>query len=152
MTLIYLYNGCPEVLDELPTYAPSRLGVIRKNWNKQFCYSDCAKYILRPSCVPEYNWLTTVLAKTIWSPKANITCSWVNIGRYDMNEITDFILKALEKDDDGIQQFFDASSIKQMFSISKEFDQLVLAVRAICGQHETDELVLKYVESALGSG
>lgn len=58
--------------------------------------------------------------------------------------------RGLERDDDIIQQWFDADDILKLLNAAKSWEEMVLAVDSICGSHEVDAAARQYAESVLG--
>ena len=80
----------------------------------------------------------------------NITIQWERIGDYDPSALIQTVRRGLETDDDIIQQWFEGSEVIKLLESAQSYAQMLLAVRAICGEHETEPDVLTYVEQILG--
>ena len=148
---IMIDYGCPSVSGSLPDLHTTRLGVMSRFWEHCIAFSAEAKYRIVPSDIPTFSMSARLLARIVYNPALDITFTWEECGKYSKEEVLDAVRRGLEKDDDNIQQWFDASQVIGLMEASQSFEEMVTAIRAICGEFETDKDVLAYVERALGA-
>jgi hypothetical protein len=142
--------GMPQLVDELPTMKPNRLGVIGRFWEHVHAFDSAHEYAYRVANPPKFNWLQVALAHVAYSPREHLRGEWVRVGPYRKEALIDYVSQGLEVDDDIIQQWFGASSVLRLLQAASTFDEMLLAVHAVCGGHEVSSETLAYVERILG--
>jgi len=71
-------------------------------------------------------------------------------GRPVSVEIIAEVEKGLEKDDDIIQQWFDAEEVLKLLRSARTFDEMLDRVECVRGGFEADERLRKIVRKVLG--
>ncbi|MFT3705994.1 MAG: hypothetical protein QM802_26745 [Agriterribacter sp.] len=71
------------------------------------------------------NFFTILLAKTFYNPLLDAKVIWTKIGSYEMNELKEKLNNCIDKDDDIITQFAEASTIKSSLSQAATFDDII---------------------------
>jgi len=150
MSFIVVEHGAPYSLDALSEPSFNRLGVIRRAWDELVAFDQTTEYQLQIDSVPQYGSFSRFLARTIYNPKVYVDCDWRPVGPYEPTKLIARVEAGLEFDDDVIQQWFEADQVLQLLRSSHDFQEMTLAVRAICGEHERDSAVLSFVKRALG--
>lgn len=102
------------------------------------------------STPPIFTPIQTFLAKLCFNPMETVDGKWKRVGNYDRNTLIQTVKHGLETDDDIIQQWFEGPEVIKLMEASQSFAEMLLAVGAICGQHETDPEVQAFVERILG--
>ena len=147
---IVIEYGMPYICDELRNSSPNRLAVMAQSWSECTAFDLSCEYKMVPSEFKEYGLFTKVLAHTVYNPQENIEYRWQKSGDYSINRIVDLVEKGLQSDDDIIQQHLDGEVIIKLLNSAKSFEEMVMSVRAICGEYEEDKNVRVYVEKIIG--
>ena len=147
---IVIEQGAPHIEDQLTIPRPNRLGVIRRFWEDMRAFDGHSEYRLSVSDVPNLGSVARFLAYTVYNPHVPLTCEWVVSGRYESKSILTLVGAGLEHDDDIIQQWFDANQVMKLLGAADSFATMVLAVRCICGAHESDVEAEQFVGRVLG--
>lgn len=142
---ITIEDGFPGLVDELRPATPNRLGVMSEFWKHSFAYDRDNAWHQVVTEPPRISGLHRFLAHTFWNPAVDLDCQWQTRGKYDVSEIADHIKEGLQRDDDIIQQWFGGDDVIKLLDAATNFDTMLLAVRAICGEHETHAEVEEYV-------
>lgn len=108
-------------------------------------FDETSQYRLSVSDAPNYSPISRFLARTIYIPRVDLKCEWTFWGHYEKATIVELIGAGLKDDDDIIQQWFDADNVLRLLKGATSFDELVVAVQCVGGQHEDDEDSLQYV-------
>ncbi len=145
MTFIALEHGCPRVVESLWTLRLDRLAVVKRVWEHCKAFDADSRYDLILTDVPQVNLLQRMLASTLYNPSVDITATWIKVGDRMPSDLLDSVRAALEKDDDIITQWFDSNQVMNLLESASSWDELVLAVRCICGEHETNGEASAYV-------
>ena len=141
--------GAPRVAEHLPTMQPNRLAVMSRTWEKVRAFDGKSSYTVQPREVPSYGILTKVLAYTIFNPKLEMEFDWeTHPGDYK-SELVNLVKDGLHRDDDLIQQWFEAPEVLKLLNAADSWNKMLLAVHAICGGHECDSEVKRYVQAVL---
>ena len=141
---IQIYKGMPSLSVELENFSCNRLALI--TWEDEYAYDEKYKWRNVVHKIPKYSFIQKILAHTLWNPQENIESSWEKVGEYKLSEIVEYISLGLEDDDDIIQQWFGGDDVLKLLQSANNFDEIMIAVRAICGEHETHKEVKLYVE------
>ena len=147
---IVLESGVPLAVNELPGFMATRLGVMAKFWECNSAYDEYGLYKQIVSDPPQINTIQRFLAHLCYNPMMTVNGKWEKVGEYSKSNLIATVSKALETDDDIIQQWFEGPQVMKLMEESKTFEEMFKAVQAICGEHETDKEVLAYVEKVLG--
>ncbi len=150
---IFIYRGVPCVMDELPSWDRiCALSLLSHCWESAFAFDIERSYTVRVSDVPELGFWRKLLARTIYNPMSSceINGEWVPQGDCDLKQIVSLIRDGLEHDDDIIQQWFGADDIIRLLEEADSYDNMVIAVDAICGGHEVNDQTRCYVDNVLG--
>lgn len=78
-----------------------------------------------------------------------IEVKWQVAGPCVLADILTEVQRGLEKDDDIIQQWFDADKVMKLLQSARSFDEMVDRVRCICGEFEVDPRLRHIVDSVL---
>jgi hypothetical protein len=149
MTYIALEHGCPRVVESLWSVRIDRLAVIKRVWEHCKAFDAESRYDLIVTHVPRVTPLQQMLAYTFYNPSVDITATWTRVGDRLTSDLLDSVRAALENDDDIIKQWFDSIQVMTLLESASSWDDLVLAVRCICGEHETNEKASAYVNRVL---
>jgi hypothetical protein len=149
MTYIALEHGCPRVVESLWTVKIDRLAVVKRVWEHCKAFDAESRYDLIVTHVPRVTPLQQMLAYTLYNPSVDITATWTRVGDRLTSDLLDAVRAALKKDDDIITQWFDSNQVMTLLESASSWDDLVLAVRCICGEHETNGKASAYVKRVL---
>jgi hypothetical protein len=148
---IVVEHGVPRVAPSLESEARmNTLAVIAATWSQCHAFSRDTRYISEPSKTHQIGWLRLALAHTVYNPLTDVGREWKACGRYELPEILALVEKGLEKDDDIIQQWFDAEDVMRLLRSAETFEELCDRIRCVCGEFEADERLERIVESVLG--
>jgi hypothetical protein len=151
MTYIVFHDGVPQVSEEIPRFRPNRLGLLYRFWESTKVYGHDSVQVPLLKADIRFTALQKFLAHTIYNPRESVDFTWVNRGGYKLSAIIEDLRHGLEKDDDIIQQWFDADDVLRLVSAAGTFDEMVLAFRCIEGAHVDDREAKLYVQRVLGS-
>ena len=149
--LIVTDYGIPYVADSLPPYGTSRLGAIKRDWERSKAWDQDSKYILDPVEEIQFTLLQRILAHTVYDPKADIQCDWKEAGAYHLQEIISEVELGLESDDDIIQQWFGADDVLKLLRSATTFEEMCDRVECVCGGFEADDRLRIIVVDLLGN-
>ncbi len=150
MPFIFIEDGIPRVTDELPRVRLYRLCVIDRSWEGAHAFDQDSQFRISVVDPPSYGPFAKFLAYTIYNPVVPDVGEWTVCGKYDPNSVLALVEAGLEDDDDIIQQWFDADEVMKLLRAGDSYANMVLAVRSICGEHETHHDAKQFVESVLG--
>ena len=74
------------------------------------------------------NWLTRLLAKTVYNPSFDTKIVWSFAGAYQTNELKEKIKECVDKDDDIITQFEEGAIIKTAIDKATGFDGILIVL------------------------
>ena len=80
-----------------------------------------------------------------------MAAKWRKIGKMNTNDIIALVEEGLQRDDDIIQQWFDATEVICLLKAAHTWDELMTAVKCICGGHEVDDEARRFVHTVLPS-
>ena len=146
---IVVQHGEPRVAEVLPDFQPNRLAVIAASWKEFHAFDRHSEYRQNIGDVPTFGKLAKLLARTVYNPRDNLEARWSVCGKYDEKRIAKLVDDGLTRDDDIIQQWYDARQIRKLLRAASSFDNMVLAVRCICGEHETNADAKQYADAVL---
>lgn len=147
---IVVEAGGPSTTDALPGFTSTRLAVIHRFWENCEAFDAEGHYRVVVSAPPIFTPIQTFLARLCFNPMETVDGKWERVGNYDRNALIQMVQHGLGTDDDRIQQWFEGPDVIRLMEASQSFAEMLLAVGAICGQHETDPGVQAYVERILG--
>jgi hypothetical protein len=149
---MYVYVNRHELsaVAELPDHTPNRLAVIGRFWEYEHAFSATHEYAYRVTNPPTFNWMQVLGARLGYNPSEPVKGNWVEVGPYDKDKLTEYVRAAVTLDDDIIQQWFDGDEVMKLIASENSFDDVLLAVDAICGRHESNADTLAYVERIVG--
>lgn len=148
---IVIEFGVPRVTDSLEGSQPlNRLAVMKRTWLRCFAFDAHQTYRRLPSDEPSFGVVQRLLARVCYNPPTEIVTLWQPAGRYVLSDIVAEVERGLADDDDIIQQWFDADDVLKLLRSAETFDQMVEAVRCVCGEFETDVRLRGLVDSVLG--
>jgi hypothetical protein len=70
------------------------------------------------------NFLTRLLANTVYNPMVDTQIQWVRVGNYALEELKTHLYTCLREDDDILTQFVSAETFRQAIAESATFDDL----------------------------
>lgn len=149
--LIYVSHGVPGLVDALPAYMPNRLTILGRFWEKERAFSSSEEFAYQLDPLPTFSLLQRIGAHTVYNPRENVKGEWRPVGPYSKGRLIELVAAGLETDDDIIQQWFDGDDVLRLLEAAQTYDDVLLAVGAIGGGHEVDELTAAFVRSVLGS-
>lgn len=143
--------GIPFVSDSLDESGPlNRLAVIRRGWQHCFAFDALQRYRCLPSHQPQVGAIQRFLAHVIYNPLTDVTTHWEPAGGYVLTDIVAEVERGLQTDDDCIQQWFGADDILKLLQSATTFEEMIDAVRCVCGEFESDPRLRTIVNSVLG--
>ncbi len=148
--LITITSGAPAIVRSFPEFKPTRLAVMKRFWMTEHLFSSTAEYRYQVDDAPSFNWLQVVGAHTIYDPTEQLAGAWREAGPYSKAKIVTLVEEGLAHDDDIIQQWFNGDEVMQLLSATANYDELLLAVDAICGGHEVNADTAALVKRVLG--
>jgi hypothetical protein len=139
------------LVDEIPTSLNANLlGILHEGWKHHaYFLPDGRKVTLSAASGHEIKNrpLSVLLANTVYNPRREVTVEHVETGSYEIDDLKSSIMKWLGQDDDILTQFLNANGIEKLLAPVQTFDDLVLAVRAINGEFETDKTLEQHLVS-----
>jgi len=143
--------GTPSLSDSLDESDPlSRLAVMQRGWQHCFAFDIHQRYRCLPSHQPQLGKIQRFLAHVIYNPTTDVTTHWEPSGSYALSDIVAEVERGLETDDDGIQQWFGADEVLKLLRSATTFEEMIDAVRCVCGEFESDPRLRTIVDSVLG--
>jgi hypothetical protein len=143
--------GTPYVIDSLGESRPlNRLAVMRRGWDRCFAFDACQRFRRVPSHQPTIGAVQKILAHLSYNPITNVTTHWESAGSYDLPDIVSEVERGLQTDDDIIQQWFGADDVLRLLRSATTFEEMIDAVRCVCGEFETDSRLRALVDKVLG--
>jgi len=117
-------NMEPSLLAERIT---SAYGFYKPWWKGVgFFHRDGSRYEVtsaRPSkALPPFSRL---LAATIYNPQLTVRYEYQSIGPYELADLKQALVRAIDKDDDILTQFHNAQDLKQRVTDARTFDDVV---------------------------
>ena len=143
--------GIPYLADSLQTYGTSRLGVIKRDWERSKAWDRASKYILDPVEEIRFSVIQRVLAHTVYDPVVAIQCDWQEVGACNLQEIIAEVELGLESDDDIIQQWFCADDVLTLLRSATTFEEMCDRVECVRGGFEADDRLRNIVVDLLGN-
>ncbi|MCA9019134.1 MAG: hypothetical protein KDA74_03265 [Planctomycetaceae bacterium] len=150
MSYITIEHGIPYAVDSLWTLTPDRLTIINRSWEHCQAFDADSRYELVVSDVPQFSRLQRLLAHTVYNPSVELTATWTRVGDRSPSDLLNSVRAGLAKDDDIITQWFNGNEVIKLLESASSWDELVLAVRCIGGEHETNRTASAYVRKILG--
>ena len=142
--------GMPHVAPELPRFdgRMTRRSILERGWEDSHAFDGAYSYqvVADP---PEISWFAKVLAYSTYDPLVPVAAQWNRSGSYEKCALIGLVADGLEHDDDIIQQWFSADHVLRLLNAANCWDEMLLAVEAICGSHEVDPSVERYVLATL---
>jgi len=131
-----------ELVNEVSeTIVGNILGILDESW-KYYTYYKSDGTMIRLKALSGHKLgnrnLWSLLANTVYNPQREIKVKQIDLGHYEIKELTNNILKWVERDDDILLQYIDEDDIQMLLSRIEIFDDLIFAIRAINGEFETD--------------
>jgi hypothetical protein len=151
MSYITIEYGIPRAVDSLWSLKPNRLAIINRTWEHCHAFDAVSRYALVASDVPNVSLLQRMLAHTVYNPAVDLTSTWKRVGDFITSELLGLVREGIAKDDDIITQWFDGGKVMKLLQSASTWDELVLAVRCIGGEHETSSTVSEYAKGILGT-
>lgn len=140
-----------ELVETVPkTINANMLGILHEGWSGERYYLPDGRVMsISPVSGHEVKnrTLWKFLANTVYNPGKRISVKPIETGTYTVTQLKSKIVRWLNKDDDILTQFLEEESIKTLLSTVKTFDDLLLAVRCINGEYETDNFVEEHLIS-----
>jgi hypothetical protein len=143
--------GNPSVADTLEESGPlNRMAVMKRTWSRCFAFDAHQRYRRIPSYEPSISAVKRVLAHVCYNPITDVVTRWEPMGGYDLADIVSEVERGLETDDDIIQQWLGADDVLRLLRSATTFQEMVQAIRCVCGEFENDAQLRTFVSSALG--
>ena len=142
--------GAPEVADALPALSARRLDLMRKCWERCLAFSSEGSYRMSVRNPPVFGPFRTLLTKICYNPIEKFDGAWEKVGEFDRKALIQAVKRGLKSDDDIIKQWFTGKDVVKLLEGAQNFDETLLAVKAIRGKHEVDPSVMSFVERILG--
>ncbi|MCH8511970.1 MAG: hypothetical protein LAT83_10010 [Kiritimatiellae bacterium] len=140
-----------ELVDRIPeTIDANMLGILHEFWRgERYFLPDGREMSVFPVSGHEVKnrFLWLFLANTVYNPGRKIRVKPIDAGTYTVGALKSAIERWLDKDDDILTQFLEEESIKMLLSTVKTFDDLLLAVRCINGEYETNSVIEDHLVS-----
>jgi hypothetical protein len=128
----------------------NRLALMERSWMHCCAFDARQRYRGVPSHEPKVSLVERMLAHTVYNPKTDVTLRWEACGPCELPEIIAEVERGLESDDDFIQQWFGAEDVLKLLRSASTFDEMVDAVRCVCGEFEKDSRLRAIVDRVLG--
>lgn len=151
MSYITVEYGVPRAVDSLWTLKPNRLAIVSRMWEHCHAFDATSRYALVVTEVPHVSLLHRLLAHSIYNPTVDLIATWKVVGDYKTSDLLGLVRQGLAKDDDIITQWFDGGEVMKLLQSALTWDEIVLAVRCIGGEHETSMNASEYVKRILGT-
>ena len=149
MTYITVEYGIPRVVESLWTLKPNRLAIIKRTWQHCHAFDVDSRYELVVAEPPPVSAFQRILAYTIYNPAVTVESTWRRIADCSTSDLIDLVRMGLASDDDIITQWFDGNEVIALLESAETWEDLVVAVRCIGGEHETDPTVSNYAQRVL---
>ena len=148
---IVIEYGAPHIELSLRESGPlNRLALMGRSWTRCHAFDARQRYRCVPSDEPRVGLLERILAHTFYNPKTDVTRRWEACGPRVLSEVVAEVEQGLESDDDIIQQWFGGENVLKLLRSASTFDEMVDAVRCVCGEFETDGRLRAIVDRVLG--
>lgn len=107
----------------------NRLAILEKTWDNTLIFDQNQKYqtLSTSSNLPKKSLFSTLIAQ-LYNPIQDVSFSYEGCGKYNLEEITERIIKYVEYDDDIITQFMSPSDIKDKIQSTHTFKDLLNAI------------------------
>ena len=151
MPYITVEYGIPRAVHSLWTLKPNRLAIIKRTWEHCHAFDADSRYELVVTGVPNVSTLQRLLAYTVYNPSVELISTWTRLGDRSSSDLLNLVRAGLAKDDDIITQWFNGDEVLKLLESASSWDELVLAVRCIGGEHETNRKASAYVKRIRGS-
>jgi hypothetical protein len=149
VTYITVEYGIPRVVASLWTLKPNRLAIIKRTWQHCHAFDGNSRYELVVADPPRVSAFQRILAYTIYNPAVTVESTWQRVADCSTADIIDLVRVGLASDDDIITQWFDGDEVIALLESAQTWEDLVVAVRCIGGEHETDSNVSAYAKRIL---
>jgi hypothetical protein len=109
-----------------PTRTATMLGAVRGFFEKCIVFDRDGRKWRSKGIKSAYrrSWWRVLLANTIYNPKITVTPIWGQSQPYTLSELKRAYSEAVEKDDDILTQFVEATELKKRIAEAKTFDEL----------------------------
>lgn len=115
-------------------------GVLRQDPDALFYDRNGHKWTKRgssPKVKP--NFLTRLLAETVYNPIVPIHVEWTYAGTYALEELKAAIARQVDKDDDILTQFLDGATVKAEVDAADSFEAVIAALNATVFEFDADD-------------
>jgi len=85
------------------------------------------------------SWWRVLLANSVYNPRVSVTILWHEPKPFDLEELKQAYLKAVDKDDDILTQFVEAAELKKKIAEAQSFDSLIEVYRWMETDHSDEE-------------
>lgn len=148
-SFILVSCGAPLVVPNLnPVTEATRDAVRNEFWTEERAFSAEHEYALRVSNPPTFSRLQRVMS-AFHSPRVSVDSEWVKVGPYSKTRVVQLVDAGLKHDDDVIQQWFNADDVLRLLEHAQSYQDMLLAVDAISGGHESRPTTREYVDNVL---
>jgi len=143
--------GSPHAESSLGEQGPlNRLALMKQTWTHCWAFDAEQRYRCVPSHQPKVGAVQRILARSVFNPTTDVMLRWEAMGPYGLSEIVAEVERGLKWDDDIIQQWFDADEVLKLLRSASTFDEMVDAVRCVCGEFDADSRLRAIVDRVLG--
>jgi len=95
-----------------------------------------AKRVVSPI---QKSWWRILLANTVYNPRVTVTILWHQPASFDLEELKQAYLKAVQQDDDILTQFVAADELEKRITRAQSFDELIEVYKWSEIDHSDDE-------------
>jgi hypothetical protein len=85
------------------------------------------------------SWWRVLLAHTVYNPRIPVTILWAEPTSFDLSELKQAFLKAVDNDDDIFTQFFEETELKKRISDAHSFDGLIEVYQWMKTEHSHEK-------------
>ena len=120
-------NGWTDMEPSLPAERVTSAYGFHKPWwhGVSFFHRDGSRYevasALPTQALPP---LSKLLAATIYNPRLTVRYEYRSLGRFELTDLKQALLKAIDKDDDILTQFHESEGLKRRVGDARSFDDV----------------------------
>ncbi|WP_306640165.1 hypothetical protein [Sanyastnella coralliicola] len=140
--IISVYNDGIEIFEDESHLASATVLAVLKGEKDSKAYDGNGKkwnYKLVSSKVKD-NFLTRVLANTVYNPIVKVHPKWSKSSDFDIHELKTIVQHCIDNDDDVLTQFVDAKTLKQHIANSPAFEDVYNVLKKYSFEVDEDEL------------
>jgi len=140
--IISFYNNGVDIIpDESYLTKATVLGLL-KGKNGSFAFDKCGNkwsYELTSVKVKD-NFVTRLLAKTLYNPLVDVQPLWSKVDKYELQELKTILTDYIDKDDDILTQFISPEKLKQIILNSTLFDDIYNALKKFVFEVDEEQM------------